>query len=96
MHNGVKYNCEYCEYQATTKSSLRQHIQSIHNGVKHSGEFVIIKLIKKILFKDVQSQHSVHNAVKYNCHFCDYKASSHDNFRRHLQSIHNVNIVTTK
>ena len=32
---GVKYACNQCEYQATTKSNLTIHTQSIHQGVKY-------------------------------------------------------------
>ena len=39
VHDGVKYNCERCDYKATTKSSLCMyivHVQSIHEGVKYN------------------------------------------------------------
>ena len=39
VHDGVKHSCEFCDYMATTKSSLQQHVKSIHEGVKHSCEF---------------------------------------------------------
>ena len=29
-HEGVKYHCNRCDYEATTQSSLKNHIQSIH------------------------------------------------------------------
>ena len=43
----IKHSCEFCEYEATTKSNLHQHFQSIHNGVKHSCEFCEYKASTK-------------------------------------------------
>ena len=33
-HEGVKYSCIQCEYQATAQGSLRRHQQYKHNGVR--------------------------------------------------------------
>ena len=33
-HDGVKYDCVYCEYQANFKPSLIQHVKSKHGDVK--------------------------------------------------------------
>ena len=30
MHDGVKYNCQQCDYQATQQSYLEPHKQSTH------------------------------------------------------------------
>ena len=35
-HEGVRYGCNQCDYQATKQGSLTIHIQSIHNGVKYA------------------------------------------------------------
>ena len=31
MHEGIRYACNLCNYQAPTKQSLKGHNQSIHN-----------------------------------------------------------------
>ena len=57
----IKHSCEFCEYEATTKSNLHQHVQSIHNGVKHSCEFCEYKASSKgNLHKHIKS---IHNGV---------------------------------
>ena len=33
IHNGVKFSCEYCDYNAIEKGSIRKYIKSIHDGV---------------------------------------------------------------
>ena len=35
MHEGVKYTCDQCDYQATQQSNLTVHIQSKHEGIKY-------------------------------------------------------------
>ena len=40
-HNGVKYNCEFCESKASTKGNLHWHGQSVHNGFRHSCEYKV-------------------------------------------------------
>ena len=34
-HEGIKYPCNQCDYQATQQSNLQTHIQCIHEGVKY-------------------------------------------------------------
>ena len=34
-HGGIKFPCSDCSYKATTKQTLIQHIQSIHEGGFH-------------------------------------------------------------
>ena len=36
-HEGVKYPCEECEYQATQKGDLDRHRKSVHEGIKQAG-----------------------------------------------------------
>ena len=34
-HDGVKYACDKCDYQATQQGNLRTHMKSKHEGVKY-------------------------------------------------------------
>ena len=36
VHEGVKYACNLCDYQATRQSSVTRHIESVHEGVKYA------------------------------------------------------------
>ena len=47
IHDGVKYSCEFCDYKATQKGSLQEHVKSIHNGVKYSCDFCDYKETQK-------------------------------------------------
>ena len=33
---GVKYACNQCDHQFTQQSSLKTHIQSVHEGIKYA------------------------------------------------------------
>ena len=33
-HEGLRYACNQCEYQASYNSDLRKHIQSQHGGMR--------------------------------------------------------------
>ena len=34
-HEGIKYACYQCDYQATRQDNLTTHIQSVHEGIKY-------------------------------------------------------------
>ena len=34
-HDGVRYDCDMCDYQATIQSNLARHKQSKHEGVRY-------------------------------------------------------------
>ena len=53
IHDGVKYNCEYCDYNATNKGSLTQHVKSIHDGVKYRCEYCDYKATTKVAFNSI-------------------------------------------
>ena len=38
---------EFCDYKATKKGSLQQHVKFIHDGVKHNCEFCDHKATQK-------------------------------------------------
>ena len=35
IHEGIKYPCPHCEYQATQTGRLKIHIESVHLGIKY-------------------------------------------------------------
>ena len=57
VHEGVKYPCWQCDNQATTKGSLAQHKQVVHEGIKKCGH--------QSISKGDLAQHK--RAVKYPC-----------------------------
>ena len=49
MHEGVKYDCNQYEYNATQQSNLSQHQKEMHEGVKYDFCDVIIKQHIKLI-----------------------------------------------
>ena len=41
VHEGVKYPCGQCNYQATTQGSLDEHKRAVHEGVKYLSFFYL-------------------------------------------------------
>ena len=82
IHDGIIHICEYCDHKATIKGSLCQHMQSIHNDVKHSSDY-------KAIDKSNLCQHvvSIHNGVIHSYEYCDHKATTKVAFVI-VQSIH--------
>ena len=39
VHEGVKYTCRQCDYQANTEGCLTPHKMTIHLGVKSSYKY---------------------------------------------------------
>ena len=73
--DGTKYACNQCDYQATTRDSLKRHIQSIHEGVKYDCKQCDKQYgVQSHLTKHIQS---VHEGVKYACNQCDQQFISY-------------------
>ena len=83
-HEGVKYDCDQCDYQSQRKHRMIEHIQSKHEGVKFScGE-----CDKQFSQKESLTDHIkfVHQGRK--CSQCDYQASNKKMLFSHIQTIH--------
>ena len=46
-HDGLKYNCDFCEYQNTYKGEMKKHKQMIHENVKFKCDECDYKLEDK-------------------------------------------------
>ena len=59
VHEGVKYACHQCDYQATQQGSLTIHIQSLHEGVKYACNQCEYQATQHgHLTRHIQSKHS--------------------------------------
>ena len=58
VHMSIKYLCNECEYNATTKSSLKIHKMSVHENVKFPcNQCDNTKLQKKAVSKPINYQY---------------------------------------
>ena len=86
IHEGIKYPCNQCDYQATQQGSLKTHIQSKHEGVKYPCNQCDYQFTdKSSLRKHIQSKHEY---IKYPCNQCDYLAPRQDSLKTHISRRH--------
>ena len=86
VHEGVKYDCDQCNYKATQKSDLRKHIQSKHIGMKYAcGQCDYRATTQSNLTAHI---HSKHEGVKYACGQCDFRATYRVNLTAHIKKKH--------
>ena len=86
FHQGVRYACDQCDYQATLQSSLTKHIQSKHEGIKYTCDQCDYQATRQ----DHLAVHikTKHEGVNYTCNLCDYSASWPQNLTRHKRRSH--------
>ena len=83
VHEGVKYICRQCDYQATTEGCLTPHKITVHFGVKcscnnqatHNGDLT-------------ENKRAAHEGVTYSCRQCDYQATPKGSFAKHKMGVH--------
>ena len=73
-----------CDYEATTKGSLRKHIVSIHLGVKHNCP--LCGLPKSDVKNHIKSVHE--EETEYNCIICKAEFKSMSSLMDHTNRIH--------
>ena len=47
MHEGIKYKCEFCDYEANRTDRLKTHVQTVHEGFKYFCEFCNFEAARK-------------------------------------------------
>ena len=67
VHDGVKYPCKLCRYQATTKGN-QEHQKTVNDGFKYPCKHCSYQATKTGSLKEHQK--SVHEGVKYTCKHC--------------------------
>ena len=85
-HQGVKFACNHCGYQATYQGNLTKHIQSQHNGLKYvcdqcDNQYTDTNTLRKHI-------QSVHEGVKYGCQKCNQQFTVQANLKRHMKNVH--------
>ena len=80
------YKCQHCEYHSTQKGHVKNHVQSIHEGVRYSCQQCDFNATDPCSLR--QHIKSKHLGIKYPCQQCDYKATDPSNLRRHKKSNH--------
>ena len=82
-------SCDQCNFTATNTTTLKTHIESVHE----QRIFKCNKCDYKAKNKPTLKTHmdSVHEQRKFECNKCDYKAKDKPNLEKHIESQHTVN-----
>ena len=78
--------CTQCYKTFTRKEGLRQHNQSVHEGIKYACSQCDFQAVRQ----DGLTQHikSKHEGVNYACNQCDKKYSQQRDVTRHIKATH--------
>ena len=84
--SGINFDCEQCDYQATTQTSLTKHIKSVHE----SAIYVCDQCDYMTMWQSNLTNHIKvkHECVRYACDQCDYQAKQKHHLGSHIKSKH--------
>ena len=90
-HEGIKYPCNQCDYQATQPGNLQIHIQAKHEGIKYPCNQCDYQTTTQ---GNLQTHFQAkHEGIKYPCNQCDYQAARQNNLQVHIAAKHSENIL---
>ena len=69
VHEGLKYPCKQCDYQAGSKGNFADHKRTVHKGVKFPCRQCDYKATQKARL--AEHKQAVHEVVKYPGRQCD-------------------------
>jgi len=85
-HSVKRYPCDQCHYSATFVHALKQHIQTIHEGIKFPCELCDYKAGKKADL--LTHKKNIHERIRVPCEYCDATYSTACALRTHKKSKH--------
>ena len=90
-HEGIKYDCDQCDYQSGYKNLLRAHIKRVHELHRHKCSLCD----ELFTYSDHLRDHIrvVHEGLHYICQICNRPHTRKKDFARHLVSDHTVSTL---
>jgi uncharacterized Zn-finger protein len=89
VHFGVKFDCLECDYKATTKGNLTQHINTVHREIR---KYECDRCESSFTQSGNLATHiqSVHNKIRFGCTVegCDKSYSQKRYLTNHIKSFH--------
>jgi len=83
------HKCEQCDFYSTTKSNLKKHVQSQHDGIRYQCPHCDHTTSQKIRLKShILSKHDNNDHYEYHCEKCAYRTNDKPNLNRHIASQH--------
>ena len=75
MHEGVKYQCEKCDFESSWQKCLSVHKKSVHEGVKYHCNLCDYKTGQQGTLQTYKK--NVHEGVKVKCDQCHVTLQGH-------------------
>ena len=86
VHEGVKYLCGKCNFQATTKGSLTEHKKQCMKVSNIPAVNATIKQQHMEVLLNTEGQ--VQEGVRFQCRYCNQQYSSRANLTKHQKNLH--------
>ena len=84
--NNKKFTCSICKFQSSYAANLKQHEQSVHQGVKHNCQICgHVISTRSDLTKHIQIKYE---GKKFQCAICSVEYSTPEVLYLHRQSKH--------
>ena len=81
-----KNNCKECNYTASTKKTLKKHVQAKHENIRYSCADCEYKATTNPSLQI--HREAIHENIRYHCAQCDYKATQKQSLKRHVSAKH--------
>ena len=89
-HEGIRYPCDKCEYEATKQDQLKRHKQNKHEGFRYpSDQCEYIASTQSFLISHKKFKH---DGIRYPCDQCNYSTIQLSALKRQRTAIHKGNI----
>ena len=96
MHDDVvhknlegKYKCQFCPKKFWGKSSLREHTNGVHLGLK---KFKCDLCDFRTAYRKILAEHKkvTHGNQRFDCPYCNFSAGYKGNLRQHITKVHKL------
>lgn len=86
IHDGIRYQCDQCPYQAANKTGLKRHIEGRHEG----NTFYCDQCDHSSSSRFTLATHmqNMHSDTVWKCDDCDYKTKQKPNLKKHRDAKH--------
>ena len=86
MHDEKNFMCDLCDYAASTKTVLKFHRESKHEGIRHPcNKCDFSGVDKSSLRRHMKRKHEV---VSYSCRECGFSSSTRGLMQAHKKLLH--------
>ena len=81
-----RFSCDKCPYSAISKTTLKRHVESKHEGVRYPCDQCEYSSVKSWSLK--KHKEAKHGGVSYSCADCDFVAPTAASLKTHNKAQH--------